>query len=103
MYRDLSQLLGCRPFLGLSRHPLLLSPFYARLFMSAFYTGSLHLFGRRNTLPPEAILATFVYRGGANYRLTLNIYRSPLERARCYSKRSLIFQRKPAVLLLAER
>ena len=79
-------------------------------FLSAFYTGSLHLLftpalplsGRRNTVPMEAGRATFVCRRRTNYRLTLNIYRSPLERARIYSKRSLIFQRKPSVLLQAE-
>ena len=89
--------------------PLLLSPLYARLFVR---------FLRRITpaFPP----ALYTYeaprdrgnRGGTrDFRLSQKselpanseYLPSPLERARIYSKRTLIFQRKPSVLLQAER
>ena len=80
---------------------------FLRRITPAFHNCSLHLLftpmRRRETAIIEAERATFICRRRANYRRTLNIYRSPPERARIYSKRSLIFQRKPALLLRAKR
>ena len=86
--------------------PAFMYPLYApnyTCFSHLLFTALFTPMRRRETSVMEADRATFVYRKRASYRLTLNIYRPPLERARIYSKRPLIFQRKPAVLLRAKR
>ena len=95
----LSQLLGCQPFFW----DFLDTCFFCRPFTTVFYTRLLHLSGRRNTVLMSAGGATFADRRGADCRSIPVISQSPLERARIYSKRSLIFQRKPSVGLWAER